>query len=256
MKLSIITKNLNNSNGLEKTIKSVVTQKYSDYEYLIIDGGSTDDSVEVIRSNSNKITTWISELDAGIYCAMNKGINLAKGEYCLFLNSGDVLNTENLLNDLFKTDFTEEIVYGSIIYDSQGIHQTFQYPDSEKIDFHFFQELSLPHPSTFIKKTLFNRVGNFTETLKIVADWEFFLKAICQHKATIKKVPFAITIYDTTGLSSNKENESLILSEKQKVLKEGYEDFQSYRSIKNKDHKIKSMKFSLKTILHLFQNLN
>ena len=103
-KLSIITINLNNAQGLEKTIKSVVSQTYSDYEYIIIDGASTDGSVDVIQEYRNKITYWVSEPDTGIYNAMNKGILKATGEYCQFLNSGDILVdnnvTERMLSDM------------------------------------------------------------------------------------------------------------------------------------------------------------
>jgi len=84
MKLSIITVNLNNAAGLQKTIESVITQTFTDYEYIIIDGGSTDGSVDVIKQHADKITYWVSEPDKGIYNAMNKGILQAKGEYCLF----------------------------------------------------------------------------------------------------------------------------------------------------------------------------
>ncbi|MDR2910496.1 MAG: glycosyltransferase [Bacteroidales bacterium] len=95
MKLSIITINLNNVAGLQKTIESVVKQTFTDYEYIVIDGGSTDGSADIIKQHANKITYWVSEPDKGIYNAMNKGIRVAKGEYCLFLNSGDWLINSN-----------------------------------------------------------------------------------------------------------------------------------------------------------------
>jgi glycosyltransferase involved in cell wall biosynthesis len=90
-KLSIITVNLNNIGGLQKTFESVFNQLFSDYEYIVIDGGSTDGSVDIIAQNAIKISYWISERDNGIYHAMNKGIQVSKGEYILFLNSGDSL---------------------------------------------------------------------------------------------------------------------------------------------------------------------
>ena len=102
MKLSIITINLNNKNGLSETISSVIAQTFTDYEYIIIDGQSTDGSLEVIKQNANHINQWISENDHGIYNAMNKGLNLAKGEYCLFLNSGDSLYDSDVLQVLYR----------------------------------------------------------------------------------------------------------------------------------------------------------
>ena len=89
MKLSVITINFNNRDGLRKTIESVVNQTYNDFEYIIIDGGSTDGSVDVIKEYADRIDYWVSEPDKGIYNAMNKGIDVAKGEYCIFMNSGD-----------------------------------------------------------------------------------------------------------------------------------------------------------------------
>jgi len=110
-KLSIITVNLNNAEGLRKTIESVVTQTFTDFEYIIIDGGSTDGSVEIIKLYADKITYWVSEPDKGIYNGMNKGIMVAKGEYCQFLNSGDWLVNENVLKEVFAD---VDIVYGDL----------------------------------------------------------------------------------------------------------------------------------------------
>jgi len=112
-KLSIITVNLNNAEGLRKTIESVVSQTYTDYEYIIIDGGSTDGCVEIIKQYEDKITYWVSEPDKGIYNAMNKGILKAKGEYCQFLNSGDWLIKESILHDIFSILPIADIIYGN-----------------------------------------------------------------------------------------------------------------------------------------------
>ena len=96
--ISIITINYNNASGLEKTIRSVVEQTYNEYEYIIIDGASSDKSKEVIQEYQRYIDFWCSEKDSGIYNAMNKGIQKASGEYLLFLNSGDVLNNSAVLD--------------------------------------------------------------------------------------------------------------------------------------------------------------
>jgi len=115
MKLSIITVNLNNKSGLQKTIDSVISQTYKDFEWIIIDGGSTDGSKELIEQYSQYITYWISEPDKGIYNAMNKGIVQAKGEYLQFLNSGDALYDKYVLDKILKaTNITSDIITGSI----------------------------------------------------------------------------------------------------------------------------------------------
>ena len=117
---SIITINLNNSTGLEKTIQSVTTQLFSDFEFIIIDGGSTDNSIDVIKKYESEITSWVSEKDNGIYDAQNKGIAKANGTYCLFLNSGDYLFSKDALKKVFDSNLTEDIVYGNIIYHENG----------------------------------------------------------------------------------------------------------------------------------------
>lgn len=99
MKYSIITVNLNNANGLKETIDSIVNQTCCDYEYLIIDGGSTDDSLSIIKQYKDQIDYWVSEPDKGIFNAMNKGINVSHGDYLIFMNSGDCFNNGKVLEE-------------------------------------------------------------------------------------------------------------------------------------------------------------
>ena len=101
MKLSIITVNFNDAEGLERTIKSVVSQTFCDYEFIIIDGGSTDGSIEVINKYESYIDYWASEPDGGIYPGMNKGLRQAKGEYLNFMNGGDCYHSPDVLQNIF-----------------------------------------------------------------------------------------------------------------------------------------------------------
>ena len=112
MTLSIITINYNNLEGLKKTIESVCSQTYRDYEWIVIDGGSTDGSRELIEENKSHIHYWVSEPDNGIYHAMNKGIAQAKGDYCQFLNSGDYYIAPNTLQQVFSHDELADVNYG------------------------------------------------------------------------------------------------------------------------------------------------
>ncbi len=202
-KLSIITVNLNNTVGLRKTIKSVVGQTYTDFEYIIIDGGSTDGSVEIIKEYAEKITYWESEPDKGIYNAMNKGIKMAKGGFCLFLNSGDVLNNEKIINDVSdQLKFDNDFVYGDIIntYDNIDL----QYVKSDiKITLANFEKGSLPHPSTFIKRSLFMDYGLYNEDLKVVSDYEFFLKVFISKPNAFHYINLSISIFEMNGISSD-----------------------------------------------------
>src|SRR5690348_5936351 len=116
-RLSLITINLNDLQGLRKTLDSIFTQTFTDYEYIIIDGGSTDGSLEEIKKSQDKLVYWTSEKDEGIYNAMNKGIVKAKGEYTLFMNSGDYLYSEDTLNKVFENANNEDLIYGDAMVD-------------------------------------------------------------------------------------------------------------------------------------------
>lgn len=200
-KITIITINYNNHEGLEKTIKSVISQSYKDFEYIVIDGGSQDGSREVIEKFADKISYWVSEPDKGIYNAMNKGIKVANGEYLLFLNSGDKLfNNDSLLNILPYLE-KEDIVYGNLEFiDINNENFYGKYP--ETISFHFLFTGSLPHPASFIKKTAFDKVGFYDENLKIVSDWKWFIIAFTRFSLTWKQIPIIVSKFYLDGISS------------------------------------------------------
>lgn len=210
MKLSIITINYNNRNGLEKTIKSVINQSFHDFEYIIIDGGSNDGSVDVIKKYASKIDYWISESDNGIYNAMNKGIDVAKGQYCIFINSGDCLySSETLLNSTIELDGTD-IVTGTLMLDNDE-----QWPAPEKVTIPYLYEGSLSHPASFIKTSLLKKM-HYDEKLKIVSDWKFFVQCLLNDNATYKSIPVIISIFDTSGISMT--NMELCRKERMSVL--------------------------------------
>lgn len=222
MKLSIITINRNNSKGLEITINSIVKQTFVEFEHLIIDGASTDESIDVIKKNENGKLKWLSEPDNGIYSAMNKGIMLAKGEYCLFLNSGDYLATNSVLQDLFNLPLCEDIIYGSILM-SDG--KRYDYPNEGDVTFRYFINNTLPHPCSLIRRTLFEKIGFYDENLQLVSDWKFFLIAICSYNAKIKKVGFVISIFDLNGISSQTTNKELIYNERHVTIQKHFGRF-------------------------------
>ena len=141
-KVSIITVNYNNNEGLQKTFDSVFAQTYVDFDYLVIDGGSNDGSRELIESNKDKLAYWLSEKDRGIYDAMNKGIDNAKGEYLLFLNSGDYLYNKDVLREVAESGLDADIVYGDIIWDTDGVQSENRFPDKISFDFFFKRRVS------------------------------------------------------------------------------------------------------------------
>jgi glycosyltransferase involved in cell wall biosynthesis len=218
-KLSIITINYNNVNGLLKTIQSVINQNFIDFEYIIIDGGSNDGSLEVIKHFSEKITFWLSEKDNGIYNAMNKGILKSRGEYLLFLNSGDWLYNSNVLHNLFKTKPTCDLIFGNMVKvfkngESIRIKGTLE---KEITILSFFHE-TICHPASFLKRNLFFKFGFYDENLKIVSDWKFYLIAFGLNDSSIKYENIDISYYNTEGISSKQseiaENErDVVLNE-------------------------------------------
>ncbi|MDO9000948.1 MAG: glycosyltransferase family 2 protein [Bacteroidota bacterium] len=215
--LSIITVNLNNCSGLEKTINSVINQNTNIFEHIIIDGCSNDGSVGVIKNNSEKITYWVSEKDNGIYDAMNKGVKAAKGDYCLFLNSGDVFNDKDTINQLAKENLFGDIVnFNAFVV---GVSQPKTLVRSKKtIRFYDFYKHTIIHQATLIKKELFMSVGLYNESLKIVADWEFFLKALFIKNCTYQSFDIILSVFDSDGISSRPENIKISLTERRNVL--------------------------------------
>jgi glycosyltransferase involved in cell wall biosynthesis len=227
-KISIITINRNNGLGLETTIQSVVEQHYQNVEYIIIDGGSTDNSIAVIKQNESKLHYWISEKDNGVYHAMNKGIAKATGDYLLFLNSGDYLHSPDSLHCLLDEDTGEDLIYGNIQVQETTKSWVKEYPST--LTFSYFLRDTLPHPATLIKRSLLFGVG-FNENFKIVSDWEFFVISICKIGATYKHIDKTISVFNYEGISSNPANASLIRDEKNKTLEDHFKSFvQDYQS--------------------------
>jgi glycosyltransferase involved in cell wall biosynthesis len=266
-KISIITINYNDLVGLEKTFNSVDSQSNTDFEYIVIDGGSTDGSKEFLEQNSDKLAYWISEKDSGVYNAMNKGIKAAKGDYVMFLNSRDFLIDTTIIDKVIKDlDGSTAIYYGNLIYSLNGVNTQLWSPPN-KLSFTYFLSDSLPHPASFIKRELFETHFYYSEHFKIVSDWEFFIYSICKMNVSYKHLDYVISNFDNSGMSSVKENLIKIEAEKQqvfethfplllddiKVLKDGSSQrFKQYQAIKSNKFKFTLLK-GLMSLLLLFQ---
>ncbi len=237
MKLSIITINYNNAEGLRETMESVFAQTFTDFEYIIVDGGSTDGSVDVIApflfpyecerciKGKSIMVCAISEPDKGIYNAMNKGICMATGKYLLFLNSGDYLAAPDVLEKIFAHALVEDIVYGDMYNVKDGIEKAVYYPDEQSIDFMWFVDSTIPHGASFIRRDAFDKVGLYNENNKIVSDWEWFMLAICKYNCSLKHIPISVYKYDCTGVSSVAEHQQLIANERQRALQTYFSAF-------------------------------
>jgi glycosyltransferase involved in cell wall biosynthesis len=226
MRLSVITVNYNNAEGLQKTISSVLSQTWKDFEYIIIDGASTDESLEIIKKYSSQRLAgfpaeqfkWISEPDTGIYNAMNKGIRMSKGEYLHFLNSGDWLVNDKVyerLNPL--TSWKADVIYGNKIeVYADGREILNKGISKSNLTFDDAYRGVIPHTATFTKKKLFERFGLFDETFRIVSDTAFYLKAIGLGQGSSEYIDCTISYFDMQGISKNPSNIAL----RKKELKE------------------------------------
>ena len=215
--LSIITINYNDVNGLEKTINSVINQTFQDFEYILIDGGSSDKSIELIHSNIDRINYWVSEKDSGVFNAMNKGIKVANGSYLLFLNGGDVLNGDAALQDFISSpNFEGDIIYGDYKFDIDGK----VYPDV--LTPLFFIKSSLPHQSTFFKRHVFDEMGYYDERYKIVADRAFYIKCFLSDQYKFKHINYPLSIFDLSGMSNDPNFKEKKDAEDERIFNEYY----------------------------------
>lgn len=214
LKLSIITINFNNKEGLEKTVNSVISQTFSNFEYIIIDGGSTDGSADIIKKHQQKISYWVSEKDKGIYNAQNKGIAASKSEYCLFLNSGDYLASNDALEKVFNYSVSSDLIACDLFFD-YGKNKLVRKLQPDSLSFFYMMRTSLFHPSTLIKKSLFEKFGTYDEQFKIAADYDFFLKTAVVNKVSYYHLPVVVSAFDTKGISS--DSNSLKMHEKERL---------------------------------------
>lgn len=214
MKLSIITVNYNNVDGLCKTIKSVLSQKYDDFEWIVIDGGSTDGSRDIIEKYKDKFAYWCSEPDNGVYHAMNKGVKHAKGTYLNFMNSGDIYYSDSVLTKVFSEERNEDILYGDVRFIYNDKYMLEKSP-SELTLFYLYQ-CNINHQASFIRCSLLQESG-YDEKLSIVSDWKKWVEWMLQNK-TFFHLEQIIVDMDTSGISFT--NTRILESEREIVKKE------------------------------------
>lgn len=203
-KIDIITINLNNKNGLKRTIESVINQTYKDkLNFIIIDGASTDGSTDIINMHKDQIDYWVSEKDSGIYNAMNKGTEASTSDYSLYLNSGDYLSENNVIERIYDS-LDADIVYGDEYkLKTNGTKYLSKYPS--KIDESFFKRTALPHQSSFIKTSLLKQIP-YSEKWKLLGDWLWFRERIIEDNVTYKHLNIPISVYGLDGISTIQRN--------------------------------------------------
>lgn len=223
MKLTIITINRDNAQGLEKTMRSILSQTNKDFEFVVVDGGSKDGSVEIIHQfldDFGKRIKWISEPDNGIYNAMNKGIKMATGDYVAFVNSGDCLASEDVVTMMYTALIEAHypsIIYGNMLKDlPNGTILRDKCFAGRDISFLGFYTGTLNHSPAYIQRSLFAKYGLYDESLKIVSDWKWYLQAIVLGEEKPVYVDKDVTRFDMNGISEM--NKSLVREERKRVL--------------------------------------
>lgn len=239
VKLSIITINRNNAEGLRKTLTSVAAQTYLDIEHIIIDGASTDGSVEIIKKYAERPVTdncspltviWSSEPDKGIYNAINKGIRKATGEYIQILNSGDILASADVTERMFvaldslnakRSSLNEDAVgifYGNMIKKDFATGKIINKSGYIEPSLRTFYSGTLNHDCCYIRRDLFRQYGFYDESLKIVSDWKWFLQVIGLGSIQPQYMDLDVTVFDASGISET--NLELRNEERRRVLEQ------------------------------------
>lgn len=211
-RLSIVTVCLDDRAGLARTLDSVAAQAPGDFELVVVDGGSTDGSVDEARSRGGLVTRMVSERDRGIYDAQNKGAGLAAGDYLLFLNAGDRLAAPDALARLLAVPFAEDLVYGDIVYSQAGRDRRIRPP--ERPELAYLMKSILPTQATLWRRELFDRLGRHDLSYRIAADYDLLLRALFAEGATSRHVPVTLSVHYQDGLSARPESRARIAAER------------------------------------------
>lgn len=232
-KVSVITINYNDAPGLERTINSVVSQSVDDIELVVVDGGSTDGSLDVIKKNAGKINSWISEKDNGIYDAQNKGVAKASGDYLIFLNAGDSFYSERVVEKFYG--FTKanpaKIYFGnSNVTEADGSSSVLVPP--QKPDLNFWYSNTLNHQAVFMHTSLFKEFGCFNIENKYASDFEHLFKIFLKDRTEFTHFNETVCNYDNTGLTSKDEFHQRLIAERITIMKKyvSKEQFSQMRS--------------------------
>ncbi|MBS5527990.1 MAG: glycosyltransferase [Prevotella sp.] len=195
MKVSIVTVNRNNAFGLKTTIDSIRNQTFRDYELIITDGGSTDNSIDIIRANTDIITDWVSERDNGIYDGMNKSLIRCHGDYVIFMNSGDSFFSPDVLNIVFSTSSDADVIYGDVSF----LKIIKANPAIKSLQ-DFYCTSPFCHQAVFTRTSLAKQI-KFDTDYKIVADWRMFYLIFAQG-GIFEYKPIVIAQCDSSGISN------------------------------------------------------
>lgn len=211
--ITVITVCRNEYEKIRKTSESICTQSFGDFEWVVIDGGSSDGTLDILREYEENIAVLVTEPDAGIYNAMNKGIRRATGEYVVFMNGGDCFSDADALQRVADAPRVD-IVYGDLLFDgSEPLIKT--YPDA--LQENYLLDNMLPHQASFIRRSLFDDHGMYDESYKIAGDYELFARLLVRNKVTYHHIPFVLAAFDGAGISKNPAHRAIRKQENHRV---------------------------------------
>jgi glycosyltransferase involved in cell wall biosynthesis len=211
--ITIITAVLNNKKTIEDTIISVLMQNYKNIEYIILDGGSTDGTLDILSSYKKQINCLISEPDRGVYDAFNKGIDLANGDWIYFLGSDDQFADNNVLTDVFSKKYKSKMIYGNVIWgDTKNI-----YAGKFKKTKLYYQNIC--QQAIFYHRDAFHILGKFDLQYKLLADWVFNMRAFASNIISPVYLERVIAVYSTDGISLS-NTDAVFIKNRQKLIKE------------------------------------
>lgn len=216
-KVSIITITYNNLDGLKKTRESIISQTYGDYEWIVIDGGSTDGTKEFLQEHADEMSYWCSEKDKGVYNAQNKGTSQASGDYCIYMNAGDTFYDKEVLEKVFSEVHEEDILYGDWAQVFPDGKKRYIEP-SDSVDYAFFFVDNICHQAMFIKTSLLKE-SPYDESYRLYADWAKWTEFAYKGK-TFKYIHQRICYFMMDGMSA--ENEENNEKERKRVIEECY----------------------------------
>jgi len=219
MKISVITVCRNSEETIERTLQSVACQTCKDFEYIVVDGVSTDSTLEIIDKYKSHISKFISEPDKGIYDAMNKGAKMAEGEYIVFLNADDVFIHENVLSLVAEKmkDKKADLFYGDLVFLEKNTGRI-NNRKQDNVNYIYLCGGMLFHPAIFASKKIFEEIGYFDTKYRIAADYDWILKVVAQNKVTCEYLGMPITMFsDGDGASSNEQNRQKHQNERSEI---------------------------------------
>ena len=221
LKISIITSVYNNKETIAEAIASVLSQTYDNIEYIVVDGASTDGTIEVINAYADKITTFVSEPDNGIYDGLNKGISLATGDVVGFLHSDDLFASKDVISNIVNAMQRKDVdaVYGDLVYVNQAAtSKVIRYWKSEVFNHKKLENGWMPpHPTFYVKREVYQKHGNFDTQFKIAADYDIILRFLGREGISCSYIP-KILVKMRVGGASNRSLSNMVLKTKEDFL--------------------------------------